>query len=392
MSFNGSGLFAINSSGQPVVSSTLITATAFNALTADLATGLSTCLLKDGTQTVTADLPIGGFKLTGLGTGLASRTSSARTGDIQDGTATFVAAGGTADAITATYVPVITAVVDGMLLGFRASGANTVTTPSFSPNGLTARTIVKQGGQALAVGDIRAANHDCLVRYRASGTEWELLNPTASVAVAASTTVSGISELATDAETATGTDTARVPPVSAVASAVIYQGLHTIWVPAGAMTPATTNGAASGTTELATNKNMLKTLDFDTATQEFAQFDIRLPKSWNQGTVTFMPSWTAASGSGGVVFALQAVGTRDDDAMDVAFGTEQTSTDTFIAANDCHAGPTSAAITVAGTLTSPLRVNFRIKRNVADGSDTLGVDAKLIGVHVYYTTNLRNDA
>jgi len=197
MSFNGAGLFSINSSGQPVVAATTITAATFNAFTADIATGLSTCLLKDGTQTVTANIPLGGYKITGLGSGLTSRTDAARTGDLQDGTATFVAAGGTADAITATFVPAIAAVVDGMLLAFRATGANTTTTPTFSPNGLTARTIVKQGGQALAVGDIRAANHDCLVRYRATGTVWELLNPATGSPVAAITsgTITGITNL-----------------------------------------------------------------------------------------------------------------------------------------------------------------------------------------------------
>ncbi len=56
MSFSA-GVFSINSSGQPVVAGTTITDTAFNALTADLATGLSTCILKDGTQTATAVVP-----------------------------------------------------------------------------------------------------------------------------------------------------------------------------------------------------------------------------------------------------------------------------------------------------------------------------------------------
>lgn len=57
MSFNGAGVFSINTAGQPVVAGTTISATVENALTADLATGLSTCLLKDGTQTATAVIP-----------------------------------------------------------------------------------------------------------------------------------------------------------------------------------------------------------------------------------------------------------------------------------------------------------------------------------------------
>jgi fibronectin-binding autotransporter adhesin len=55
MSFSA-GTFSINSSGQPVVSGTTISSSVFNALTADLATGLSTCMLKDGTQTATAGI------------------------------------------------------------------------------------------------------------------------------------------------------------------------------------------------------------------------------------------------------------------------------------------------------------------------------------------------
>lgn len=70
-----SGTFSINSSGQPVVTGTVISSTAFNSLTADLATGLSTCVLKDGTQTLTANIPMGSFKLTGLGAGSAAGNS-----------------------------------------------------------------------------------------------------------------------------------------------------------------------------------------------------------------------------------------------------------------------------------------------------------------------------
>ena len=67
MSFNGSGTFLINSSGQPVVTGTTISSTAFNAFTSDIGTGLTTCLTKDGQSTPTANIKMGNFKLTGLG-------------------------------------------------------------------------------------------------------------------------------------------------------------------------------------------------------------------------------------------------------------------------------------------------------------------------------------
>lgn len=40
-----------------------------------IATGLSTCILKDGTQTVTANIPMAGFKFTGLGAGSSAGDS-----------------------------------------------------------------------------------------------------------------------------------------------------------------------------------------------------------------------------------------------------------------------------------------------------------------------------
>lgn len=168
-------------------------------------------------------------------------------------------------------------------------------------------------------------------------------------------------------------------------------GKQTIWVPAGAMTARTTNGAASGTTESTTNKVMNKTLDFDTTTQEFAQFTVAFPKGWNEGTVTFIPFWTAASGSGGVVWGLQGVALSNDDAIDTAFGTAQTSSDTLIAALDVHVGPESSAITIAGTPAVGDICYFQINRTVSDGSDTLGVDAKLIGIQLLYTIDSNVD-
>ncbi len=78
MSFNGSGTFSINSSGQPVVVGTTISDTVFNALTADLATGLSTVICKDGQTTTTASIPFAqGIAVTGTTTFSADITVGA---------------------------------------------------------------------------------------------------------------------------------------------------------------------------------------------------------------------------------------------------------------------------------------------------------------------------
>jgi len=88
----------------------------------------------------------------------------------------IIAAAGTVDAITATYSPAIT-LADLQLAGFVATGANATTTPTFAPNGLTAHTITKKGGQALAAGDIPAQYAVCILEYNLANTRWELLNP-----------------------------------------------------------------------------------------------------------------------------------------------------------------------------------------------------------------------
>ena len=78
VSYNGSGTFQINTSGQPVVAGTVISSTAFNALTADLATGLSTAITKDGQTTATARIPFA----QGISSTLTTDSSSVSTGSI----------------------------------------------------------------------------------------------------------------------------------------------------------------------------------------------------------------------------------------------------------------------------------------------------------------------
>ena len=45
----------------------------------------------------------------------------------------------------------------------------------------------------------------------------------------------------------------------------------------------------------AANQPDIVTLDFDTTTEEYAQFGVVMPKSWNEGTVTFKAHWSHAS-------------------------------------------------------------------------------------------------
>ncbi len=73
--FDGSGTFVISGTGLPVVTNTVISSTVANTLNSDLAIGLSTCITKNGQTTITANIPMAGFKVTGIGS--ASTTGDA---------------------------------------------------------------------------------------------------------------------------------------------------------------------------------------------------------------------------------------------------------------------------------------------------------------------------
>jgi hypothetical protein len=171
MSFNGSGTFNINSTGQPVVTGTVISSTAFNALTADLATGLSTTLTKDGQTTPTANIPMGTFKITGLGAG-TSLTDAANLSQLQNSTGTFLTVSGT-DTLTGTVSPTVTAYAVGQIFAFVAAATNTGAV-TINISSLGAKSITRLGATALIAGDL-IINSVAFIVY--DGTQFQLLNP-----------------------------------------------------------------------------------------------------------------------------------------------------------------------------------------------------------------------
>lgn len=69
MAFDGNGTYTPVSPPYPAVDGTVIYAADYNTILQDLATALTLCLTKDGQQTVIANLPMNGFKFTGLAAG-----------------------------------------------------------------------------------------------------------------------------------------------------------------------------------------------------------------------------------------------------------------------------------------------------------------------------------
>jgi len=190
-----------------------------------------------------------------------------------------------------------------------------------------------------------------------------------------------------------GTGVAKAVDGADATGAIKIAGKETIWVPAVSMYPNTTNGcAALAQTELS-NGPELKTLDFDKDSDEFAQFAVAFPKSWNEGTVTFQAFFTANStNTGTTAWSLAGVALADDGALNTAFGTAVLPTAKAMSgtANDLAVTAESGAVTIAGSPSTDEYVFFEVSRDVS--ADSLTADAKLLGIKLFFTTDAANDA
>jgi len=180
-----------------------------------------------------------------------------------------------------------------------------------------------------------------------------------------------------------------------VASAVIKTaGKESIWVPASAMYPSTTNPCADLVqVETTALRPDLKVLDFATGADEFAQFTVAFPKSWNEGTVTFQPFWTVTgTNTGTVAWALSGIAMSSDDSINVAFGTAAVTTALAHSgtSNDLMVSVESGAITIAGSPAVADCCFFQIARDVS--ADAQSGDARLVGIKLFFTTDAANDA
>ena len=179
-------------------------------------------------------------------------------------------------------------------------------------------------------------------------------------------------------------------------TAMLVAGKQTIWVPATAMYATTTNGCADiDQTELTAGQPELKTLDFDPSSDENAQFTIAFPKAWDPSQlIMYQVFWTANStNTGNCIWNLKGVGIADNDAIDTAFGTAVAITDAHSGtANDLNVTAQSSSVTIAGSPAADEDVFFNISRDANDGSDTFTGDAKLLGIKLFFATNLPNDA
>jgi len=171
-------------------------------------------------------------------------------------------------------------------------------------------------------------------------------------------------------------------------------GLETIWVPATAMYPATTNGSSALTqVETTALRPDLMVLDFAAAADDFAQFSIAFPKSWNEGTITFQVFWTpSTTNTGDCIWSLQGVSVADGATIDVAYGTAVSVTDAGIGTvEDQQVSPVSGNVTITNAAVDT-QTYFQIFRDANAGGDTFTGVARLLGVKIFFTTDAANDA
>jgi hypothetical protein len=176
-------------------------------------------------------------------------------------------------------------------------------------------------------------------------------------------------------------------------AAIKIAGKETMWVPATAMYPTTTNPATANQVETTALRPDMKVMDFADSADDFAQFSVAMPKSWNLGTITYQVFWTpSTTNTGNCIFGLQGVGVANDDTADIAFGTGVEVTDAGGGAvEDVLVTSVSSACTIAGTPADDDYTFFQVYRDAADGSDTFTGDARLLGIKLFYTTDAAND-
>lgn len=154
MPFNGSGTFTPVYNWQTDKANGIkIRADRMDGQDEDIADGLSTCITRDGQSPATADIPLGGFKLTNVGNASA-RNQYLTAGQFQDNSTKYFTATGTIDAYVLTPAPAITARTPGLSFYVRipSGKSSTSPTPTMAISGVFTATVCYADGSQLASG------------------------------------------------------------------------------------------------------------------------------------------------------------------------------------------------------------------------------------------------
>jgi len=169
-------------------------------------------------------------------------------------------------------------------------------------------------------------------------------------------------------------------------------GKESMWIPSLAMKPTVSNGcAAHASVETTAGRPDMIVLDFDKDADEFAQFQIAFPKSWNEGTVTFQVYWAGIAATTNCVWTLQGVAIADNTTIDVVYGTAVAVDDAAQGAvEELLVSAVSGAVTIAGSPAVDELCYFRIGRDIS--ADNMAGDGRLLGIKLFFNTDAKNDS
>jgi len=276
-----------------------------------------------------------------------------------------------------------------VVLAVGAAADDTVEIVSFGTFEISAQTftgdVTASGGTFLPTGDT-AAGDDAAVGYAAADGLVLTGQGTTNDVTIKNDADADVIEIPTGT-----TNVAVVGSITSGGAAVKVAGKETIWIPASAMQPTTSNGCAGLTTvETTSGRPDLVVLDFDKDSDEFAQFSVAFPVSWNAGTVTFQVFWAGIAATTDVDWMVDAVAISNNTTIDVAYGTAVVVTDNAQGAvEELNVSAESGALTIAGSPGDDELCFFRIGRDVS--GDAMAGDARLVGIKLFFTTDLAND-
>lgn len=199
----------------------------------------------------------------------------------------------------------------------------------------------------------------------------------------------GAAESCTDFAEAADTHTFTNKTLNVESTGNVVTTVEHVWFPAAGCNNATaapfydlptSNGAAAA---CVTGTNTQKgVLDFDTTTSESAQVTHLLPSDWT-GSVDVNIKWFAAATSSSVAWNVATICVADGETDDPAYNTASAAVDAAKGTTNQTNDAAITGLTVTGCAAGEL-LHLKVSRDVANGSDAMTGDARLIGFELVY--------
>lgn len=315
--------------------------------------GIETALRKDGGNTVTGDLPFGGFQINNLGSA-SNATDAPNWRQVQDFAANYaVADGSTVQGKMAVALnPVVTAVSTGQLVLVEASTASAAKT-LMAINNLTTTELVLLDGSTVSTGQI-VPGRPYLSMF--DGTRHVMLSPSHQ--------------------------------------RHSYPGFTDLYVSIREMYPSTSIAPGSeDALEFVAGRPEVRARAFDPDAAEAMVYEWVPPKGADITAgmrVRFYFLSTTGAG-GGVVWNATGISIGDEETIAQAWAAggavtkDNSGTPNQLLISD------AASVTLSVSPVDPEMIFWQFSRDATDGSDTSAVDAWLLGVRLSYKQTASND-